>query len=312
VKISDAKRRAFLHWVSERDSIQRKKESGEPAPWTKDRILRAYRFCNVRRKDDRVSRWIIEHLINARGNDRETLWIELALARYINWPPTINALMEAGLWIDGDARLWKRNPEEVFEAIGGFLDRRVMEGHQTWTGAYMVRAESNPDAPWYSWGKGRYVANIVIGQLWAARDAVEPFLYVSVKNAHEVLMENGYGWGSFMAGQVVADLTYTPMLRNAPDLYTWAPLGPGSRRGLNRLTGRGLTESWKIEDAVRMMVRLREDIIEHLGRSFNDLTLHDVQNCLCEVDKYLRVKNGEGRPRSLYRPAPAELFGAAA
>ena len=26
----------------------------------------------------------------------------------------------------------------------------------------------------------------------------------------------------------------------------------------------------------------------------------DWQNCLCEVDKYLRAKNGEGRPKQRY------------
>jgi hypothetical protein len=28
----------------------------------------------------------------------------------------------------------------------------------------------------------------------------------------------------------------------------------------------------------------------------------DVPNILCETDKYLRVKNGEGKPRALYVP----------
>ena len=32
------------------------------------------------------------------------------------------------------------------------------------------------------------------------------------------------------------------------------------------------------------------------------LTAHDVQFCLCEFDKYERVRLGEGRPRALYKP----------
>ena len=283
----------FLHWVSERESIRQKRLLGEKAPWTRDPILRTYRFCNVRRRDDRVSQWIINHIITPYAG-HPNLWIMLGLARYLNWPPTITALIEMRLWP------LKKNPD--WEAIGAFLDLRVKEGVQVYTGAYMIRAESNHDAEWYSWGKGRYVAEVVVGGLWADRAAVTPGLGRSVEAAWAAV-KGHYGWGSFMAGQLVADLTYTPLLDNAPDLYTWAPLGPGSRRGLNRMHRQELTKVWSQDAAVEVMRHLRELILSELGLSFREMTLHDVQNCLCEVDKYLRVKSGEGRPRSLYRSA---------
>jgi hypothetical protein len=31
-----------------------------------------------------------------------------------------------------------------------------------------------------------------------------------------------------------------------------------------------------------------------------EMDFSDVPNILCETDKYLRVKNGEGKPRALY------------
>ena len=291
-KLSKARLNDFLHWVEVREAVRKKKEAGEAPPWTRDRIIAGYRFCNVRRKDDKVSRWIIERIIH-RYESHPGLWAMLALARYVNWTPSLEMLMEMGLWPETTTPDWTR--------IGAALDHRVEEGHQTWTGAYMIRAESNPEADWYEWGKGRYVAEVVIGGLFKKRKILEPNLKFTVQRAHETIREHGYGWGSFMAGQVVADLTYTSWLRNAPDLYTWAPLGPGSIRGLNRLHGRELKASWSQEDANGVMVFLREVIIQNLGPEFDDLTLHDVQNCLCEVDKYLRVKMGEGRPRSLYR-----------
>jgi hypothetical protein len=34
-----------------------------------------------------------------------------------------------------------------------------------------------------------------------------------------------------MAGQVVADYTWTPLLHEATDLYTWAPWGRGRSGG---------------------------------------------------------------------------------
>ena len=33
-----------------------------------------------------------------------------------------------------------------------------------------------------------------------------------------------------------------------------------------------------------------------------DLTLHDVQNIMCEFSKYCRVVLGEGKPKTVYTP----------
>lgn len=282
--------RSFIAFIHEREQIRRKKEAGQPAPWTRDKILQTYRFCNIRRRDDRVSRWVIDRIITPQKRN-PNLWLQLALARYINWPDTINALMEA--------RLWPVSKEPRFADIGDFLDTRARAGIKTWTGAYMIRAESNESAGWYDWGKGRYVSVVVVGGVWERRAQIVPHLKTSVQAAHEALMEHGYGWGSFMAGQVVADLTYCEQyLYAAPDLYSYAPLGPGSRRGLNRLLKRGLTQTISQDDACALMRSLCIDIHNMLAY---DLNLHDVQNCLCEFDKYQRVKTGEGRPRSIYR-----------
>lgn len=284
--------RTFLYWVKERESIRKKKEAGLPRPWTKDEVLDMYRFCNVRRRDDRVSRWIVTNIIDPADNVDNTLWLQLAFARYINWPDAITSLMDAGLWPSADQ-------PPAWESIGKYLDARVAHGEQSWTGAYMIRAESNPSAPWFSWGKGRYVAEVVVKGLYNA--APESHFHGTLEEAHAAIAGN-YGWGSFMAGQLVADLAYCEQyLAAAPDLYTWAPVGPGSRRGLNRLLKKPLTQSIPQDRATPLMVFLKSIVDARLGMEFVDLSLHDIQNCLCEFDKYVRVINGEGRPRALYR-----------
>lgn len=284
----------LLHWVRERENVRLKRAEGAEAPWTPDEIISTYRFCNVRRKHDRVSQWIIGNIIKPYRKN-PNLWVMLALARYINWPDTLQEIIDAGLWPTTENPKWR--------AIGDLIDARAARGEQTYTGAYMVRAESNPKAEWYRWGKGRYVCEIVIGrELWANREQIVPALHKRWLATAWRALEGRYGWGSFMAGQVVADLTYAPLLAKARDLHTWAPLGPGSMRGLNRLFGRELKQSISQGCAVEPMAYLREQIVSTLGAEFDDMTLHDVQNCLCEYDKWARVKNGEGKPRSLYRP----------
>lgn len=284
----------LLYWVRERENIRLKRAAGFPVPWTTDPILATYRFCNVRRRDDRVSQWIIHNIIEPY-DDHSNLWVMLALARYVNWTPTLQEIMDAGLWPTSDWPHW--------DEIGAVIDARTLRGDQAWTGAYMIRAESNPNASWYKWGKGRYVCERVIGEeLWSSRREIELALcFNSVHTAHSAICGR-YGWGSFMAGQLVADLTYSSVLCGARDLTTWAPLGPGSTRGLNRLAGRPLKQTISQEQAVEEMQQLYFDVLVELGAEFRDMTLHDLQNCLCEVDKYLRALNGEGKPRSHFVP----------
>lgn len=49
---------ALLNFIAERERIRIKKEAGQPWPWTNDPILRDYKFCCVRREDDRVTKGI--------------------------------------------------------------------------------------------------------------------------------------------------------------------------------------------------------------------------------------------------------------
>ena len=75
--------------------------------------------------------------------------------------------------------------------------------------------------------------------------------------------------------------------------------GPGSKRGLNRLLGRPAETEWPSEASWVAAFRLFEAAIRpELHRiGLGDLHAQDPQNCLCEVDKYLRAKLGEGRPK---------------
>lgn len=288
----------LLYWAKERESIRKKKEAGDAPPWTQDPILQTYRFCNVRRRDDRVSRWLIENFYCHDDNFEDLLvrlkWV--ALCRWVNWPPTISAIHLHG---NADQITWD---SINLPKIGELIDDICGSGTKAWTGAYMIRAPSPRKNPGMT--KGRFVAEVVVGQ---GLDSVKDELLAAIgSNRLEPTWRafcKAPNWGSFMAGQVVADLTYTPLLESAEDLYTWAPIGPGSKRGFNRLMGLPLAHPVKDHEGWCQLLRLwREKLIQRLGPEYVDLTLHDIQNCLCEVDKYLRVKKGEGRPRAKYKP----------
>lgn len=103
-----------------------------------------------------------------------------------------------------------------------------------------------------------------------------------------------------MVGQIVADIKYAGVLKDAPDWMTWTVSGPGSRRGLNRVMGFDLGKGWNDRNFRAAMLILRERVNDTLPSWMEPLHAQDLQNCLCEFDKYERVRLGQGRPRSLY------------
>ena len=101
-----------------------------------------------------------------------------------------------------------------------------------------------------------------------------------------------------MAYEVVTDLRHTKWLNNAPDIMTWANPGPGAKRGLNRIHGRELTQSVTREQQIQEM----RDLLELLNGKPLSLEMRDIEHCLCEFDKYERVRLGQGKPRAKYKP----------
>jgi hypothetical protein len=272
-------------WVCEREAIRVNKAAGDPQPWTSDEILSTYRFCNVRREDDRVTVWIRQN-IRDRFAGHPNLWLMLCIARQINWPETLQEAIEGwGSWPDRDGF----DPK----CLAAVLNARQANGKKVYTGAYMISAPATKGAD-----KQLYIADAVIGDLWRRRSDIAWYLnrVPSLRKTHELIMRSN-GWGQFMAYQAVVDMRFTPILRHAGDALTWAAAGPGTIRGLNRLHGRPVTFALKQDQALKEMRAIYERVEIETGVAMD---FSDVPNILCETDKYLRVRNGEGKPRALY------------
>jgi len=278
------------------------------APFTHDEVMKTYRFCNVFRELDRVTVWIRKN-IQEPFADHEHLWFMLAIARTINWPGTLQHLIDT-------PGAWPSHSDFSLDNLGAALDAYKASGEKVYTGAYMIRAESNPKAEWYSWTKQQYVAKIVLGRLWEDRerftdmdkpmpvhrgpgDVVPEF--TELKDVWNWLQDKRYiGWGPFMAGQVVTDLRHSRYLNNAADIEVWTALGPGSRRGLNRLYGRDVNTPLNQQNGLRELIELSHSQNTYKADWVPHIELSDVQNCCCEFDKIMRVRSGDGRPRAKY------------
>ena len=266
----------LLHWVKERENVRVKKEAGLPKPWTEDPIIRDYKFCNVRRNDDRVSRWIHTHWLHPYA-DHPNITFAMCVARIFNWPETL-ALIEDIVFSD----IWE--PEKMRVVLKEHRDK----GNKVFTGAYTVSTCG------LAMDKIDYVIDKVFTPL--RKTIINACDTETLEDVWEDLCQY-QGFSSFMAGQVVADLKYIEPLLRATDWNTFAPLGPGSIRGLNRVYGRPVGATIKQQQGTQELLEIQSIIRRELAL---DLPLHDVQNCMCETDKYLRLKYDNGKVRSKY------------
>ena len=270
----------LVYWIGAREQIRIRKGRGDPAPWTDDEILRTGRFCNVRREDDKVTRWIAEHWRAPHADDPD-LWFAMVVARLVNKWETLAQLDYPVPW--DSARF-----------------RDVMAALDTPYGAaYTITAgKGYPDKPAFQ------VAEI-FNPLWEARASIHPRPGGTLAGFSARLADFKH-LGSFYRGQIVADLKYVEPLRSAPDWATFVLSGPGSRRGLNLVLGRSADAPWTEREWHREFRKLRDEITPDLERlGLGDLHHQDSQNCLCEIFKYLRASSGERAVRRRYRSAGA-------
>jgi hypothetical protein len=251
-----------------------------------DEILNKYRFCNIRRRDDRVTQWLLK---NYYTNNVGDVWFKALIARTFNWPPTLKYLMER------DAI-----PHRVEEFDVPYFTESLLhledKGVKIFNGAYVLFPTNYPGSKCVNIPK--YILQPTEKIADKVRCAIE---WDSIEETTKALASS-WGIKTFIAGQVSADLTYLMgELNHAKDMYTWAPMGPGSIKGLNRLYQRDSKYVIKEDQFVSELIQTRGELIK-ANSLFDDLTLHDVQNVFCEFSKYMRTKDGLGKPKQLYKP----------
>ncbi len=268
---------ALFEFIKERHAVWERKLAGQPKPWTQDPILQSHRFCNVYRELDTVTIWIDKNWRNPHFTDPD-VWFAMAVARLVNWPDT---LAEIGYPVPWNDSHFVRTLEDL-------------RGTKVFTGAYMI-----PGGP-AKMSKPFYLATGVLGPMWERRDYIRPQAGDTLAAFHSRLMEC-HGMGGFLAGQVVCDAKYTKALEKSPDWWTWACSGPGSKRGLNRVLNRPVDAPWTEKEWFRNF-GLVYAVVGQLAFDAKMSPIHgqDLQNCLCEFDKYERVRLGQGKPRSKY------------
>jgi hypothetical protein len=280
----------FVEYLRERFLIRQRRLEGYPGPpFTNDPILAMYKFTNVKRDWDRTTQWLVKNWYNPNnGQPLDVQAMNCAIARYFG---RIEFLEELGY-----QKEWR--PQYILEVAKARMKRK----ESVFTGAYIITNQGMTDP------KEEIVVNYF---LQPYREALPRLLDIAVDTNSWQMVSNGMkglpGMGPFMTKEILLDWQLTNVLPHPVDRLTWTPAGPGAIRGLNRLAGDDINKGMTQEAALaRMKYLLAQLAAEEWPAGFpepgRDFGVTDVQFSLCELDKYLRVHNGEGRPRSKFRP----------
>lgn len=292
----------YWYYASQRQAMFERRVAGQPGPWTDDRILSTFKFCNVYRAADRVSQYMIRdvcyhdedctpqdrifQIVAFRTFSKIETWrsVRAELGRY----PTLDDL--------ADGR---------FTAA---LNTTGAANAGLYTGAFILCATD-------AYGQGRKHLNHV--ELWRhmflADDLADRILDApSLRHIYDLL--HGYPlMGDFMSYQTAIDLNYSPLLAFSENDFTQP--GPGALRGIRKcfedLGDYSPTEviMWMLERQEIEMRRLGLDFRGLFGRPLHAI---DCQGLFCETDKYCReavpdLASARSRIKARFNQSPTVL-----
>lgn len=274
----------FFWLARERQEMKRKRECYLPPPWTDDYVLANFRFCNVHRREDKVSDWIIKNIYEPLSG-RDEVFMAAYIARWFNKIETLDLIKDE---MKGDFDLQKIH--DILRPVFGI-------GNPIFGAAYIIQSPTG--------------MNKLDGILWAIGNVTKRWpegLKIAVETAS---MEKTHEWfmqfphmGPFMAYQVVCDLTYTPVLEDAVDKMTWTCAGPGAARGLGWLY-HDLDNAFNYNGAKDQVI-MKGHMAHLLEMSQQDTwwpkqwgawELATVQHWSCEYDKWRRGHAGQSLKR---------------
>lgn len=297
----------FFAFARERHAIYELRKDDQPWPWTDDTILRRYKFTNVFRELDRTTLWFSEHVRDRMRHDPAVL-LATVVFRWFCKQEIGEVIFEQKSLLSGNETPWdlflRTNDPSVLEH-----PIRTLFPNGPWvTGAYMIKSPTG--------------MNKLTGILRQCQKFHESSNWRVVAGNPELTMKSFTEWltthegqGPFLAYEVACDLRYTYLLERAPDHDTWANIGPGARRGLNRLVDRrnanprnGKPKNvWGLPIKEPVALELMSELLNYSRREhywpqcWPRWDMRTVEHTLCESDKYARVKNNEGNtPKQIY------------
>ncbi len=288
----------YWRFAVERQEVFFRKLERLDGPWTDDPILLRHKFTNAYRASDRVSQYLIRHVIYEGEASPEEIFFRTILFKLFNKIET---------WEMLQSKLGTISYSDYsFAKYDQILSEAILSGTRIYSAAYMMPSGKR------AFGHARKHSNHLELVKCMMDDGV-PLRIADARNMRQAfeVLRSYPTIGDFLAYQFVTDLNYSEVL-NFSEMEFVIP-GPGAIDGIHKCFSNlgGLNET----DIIKLVTERQEMEFERSGLNFRTLggrplQLIDCQNLFCEVSKYARLRHPDikgvskrTRIKQIYRPS---------
>ncbi len=289
---------SYWRFAAERQEVFFRKLEGLEGPWTDDPILLRHKFTNAYRASDRVSQYLIRHVIYEGDPSPEEVFFRTVLFKLFNKIETWEMLRSRLGTISYAGYSFSRYDRILSEAISS--------GVRIYSAAYMMPSGKS------AFGHARKHSNH-LELIKRMMDDEVPLRIADAPNMRQAfeVLRSYPTIGNFLAYQFITDFNYSEIV-NFSEMEFVIP-GPGAIDGIHKCFSDlgGLNET----DIIELVKDRQEMEFERSGLKFRTLgdrplQLIDCQNLFCEVSKYARLRHPEirgiskrTRIKQIYRPS---------
>jgi len=269
----------YWRFAVERQNVFFRRLEGRSEPWTVDPVISIHKFTNAYRASDRVSQYLIRHVIyrNDLPQSPSEVLFRTMLFKLFNKIETWQLLEHTFGEIT-----FKNYSFEHYDKV---LSQAMKAGGRIYSAAYIM-----PPGGSAFGHAAKHQNHLRLLERMMADDLAGQLAQLRKMQAAFELLRSYPTIGDFLAYQFVTDINYSEVT-DFSEMDFVIP-GPGARDGLRKCFrfSAGLNEA----ELIRLMVDNQEREFERLGIEFQSLwgrrlQLIDCQNLFCEVDKYARV-----------------------
>jgi hypothetical protein len=267
----------YWRFAAERQNLFFNRLTGHLPPWSKDPILRLYKFTNAYRASDRVSQYLIKNVIYDKDRSTNDTFLRITLFKLFNKIETWEHITE----ITGEISCHSFNYDNYNKILSQLKD----SGEAIYSGAYiMASGQTAFGQPFKHQNHLKLLDKMLKDDLPSKIADL-----TSMGSVYSTLLEYP-SIGSFLAYQYAIDLNYSTLTDFSEMDFVKA--GPGAKDGIRKcFTDTG---DFSEEDIIKLVADNQNEEFNRLGLNFKSLfgrslQLIDCQNLFCEVDKYARV-----------------------
>ena len=288
----------YWRFAAERQEVFFRKLQGAPPPWTEDPTIAKHKFTNAYRASDRVSQYLIRHVIYNGDQSPEEVFFRTILFKLFNKIETWELLLsKLGMVAYEDFSY-----DHYDEVLSAALSSKT----RIYSAAYIMPSGNR------SFGhQAKHRNHLKLLELMMEEEVPKRISDASsMREAFEILRSYPMV-GNFLGYQFVTDLNYSEIC-DFSEMEFVIP-GPGALDGVHKCFTDlgGLNEA----EIIRLVTERQELEFNRLGLQFRtlwgrDLQLIDCQNLFCELSKYARIVhpdirgvNDRTRIKQVYRPS---------